>query len=844
MPVLGPATKSCRRLLCLRAAALLGLAFLAPAGLLAAGIPVAGKVLEADLKPAAGARVELTPAAGENGEPAIQARTDAGGRFLLEAPETGFWELTVHAPGMASAVVPLTPLLEETRLPPVVLRRDAGAAKELRGSPRTGPTPRQAGSAVAAGKIVEAGTGRPVAGALVWGAGGAGGHWSRTAADGSYRLSNAGERLHAGAPGYRIATFRAGRRGLPTVTSLRPAAAALGLVMNRYGRTLEDVLVEVAAARPGRPRPRDRDPSATATASGGRFSLYGLAPGIPLELQARIEGKAGAGSRTARLLLAPLAPGERRTGLRLMLDSGGENPASPRKLGELAGVVRDEGGAPVAGAEVRLQGKNSQDVGPAHSATDGTFHFSGLTTGERIDLAVRHPDFAEAQVHGAEIGAGSPVEIVLRRPSRVSGRVVDPSDRGIPGALVLLRVQPSHTERWVETGEDGAFMAEQLPPGELSVRASAAGYQDARIDDLELATEEPLDSLTLRLSPAAALAGSVGDAEGKPLAGVRVSVSSTAGKEGANVAEWTTDDAGAFRLDGLRPGPVVIRAEHRAYRPAERRMELKAGSNELDLSLESDLWLSGRVLDAGGDPVAGALVTVASPDTRPKTESSAADGSFRVSGLRQGRQRLQVEAAEFASSHTEVEMGPEPLEGIEVRLARGGTIRGRLRALAPSLLPRVEVGARSPTLGDRRGIVEPDGRYRIAGLPPGDWTVIAQVASGTQRAVASARLDPGASEATVDLDFGAGLTLSGRLSSQGAPLTGVRVEIVSLEGRTGGATSSDSRGSFVFSGLAQGRYLLSLRPLDGSPVERTVDAETDVHLEIEIPPAAGSGPRP
>ena len=56
------------------------------------------------------------------------------------------------------------------------------------------------------------------------------------------------------------------------------------------------------------------------------------------------------------------------------------------------------------------------------------------------------------------------------------------------------------------------------------------------------------------------------------------------------------------------------------------------------------ITINGRVLDAAGQPVAGAVVAVADSD-QPHREIGArtgADGSFRLNGLLAGRYRLEA----------------------------------------------------------------------------------------------------------------------------------------------------------------------------------------------------------
>src|SRR3954468_348905 len=103
----------------------------------AAGIPVTGRVLTPDGKPAAGVRALLIPEisnfelarlelGGKAGPaPAVSAATDAAGSFRLTAPEAGMWTVRLEGTGYAPLEMALAPLTEETELPDAALVPDA-----------------------------------------------------------------------------------------------------------------------------------------------------------------------------------------------------------------------------------------------------------------------------------------------------------------------------------------------------------------------------------------------------------------------------------------------------------------------------------------------------------------------------------------------------------------------------------------------------------------------------------------------------------------------------------------------------------------------------------------------
>ena len=70
------------------------------------------------------------------------------------------------------------------------------------------------------------------------------------------------------------------------------------------------------------------------------------------------------------------------------------------------------------------------------------------------------------------------------------------------------------------------------------------------------------------------------------------------------------------------------------------------------------------------------------------------------------------------------------------------------------------------------GRVEPDGSYRIENLQAGEWRVRAELPGTDLYAEGEAQLEPGASEAHLDLEMKGGLELSGRVRRGGEPVAG------------------------------------------------------------------------
>lgn len=138
-----------------------------------------------------------------------------------------------------------------------------------------------------------------------------------------------------------------------------------------------------------------------------------------------------------------------------------------------------------------------------------------------------------------------------------------------------------------------------------------------------------------------------------------------------------------------------------------------------------------------------------------------------------------------------------------------------------------------------------EGRWEIAGLPPGEYHPTASKAGYVDGGVNLGRsmgLTESSPERTVDLKIVRGAVLSGRITdANGEPLAGVQVmalrEMPTGPGRLGwggasGGSSTDDRGQFRVFGLAAGEYVLVAQRQDrpqtqaGSKGNRLADVTT------------------
>ena len=523
----------------------------------------------------------------------------------------------------------------------------------------------------------------------------------------------------------------------------------------------------------------------------GRFLLEGLSG--EFVISARTESLA-----CRRGLCGELGPGAEAAELRLELV-----PAVP-----LRGRVVDASGAPVEGAELTVgdpyNGRARTEVegvfscpalrGFAVSDDQGRFAFEGLSevnpriTVEREGYTI-YRDVAEGPGRGRpksaraaggvkEIGIGGPaagidperpVEIVLESGSVVAGRVFGSDGRPAVGA----RVERSSGDRTfpgvVATDERGRFVLRGVRSYGDAAPAIIVQHEGHAIEVVQPVALEPVarvgpegrDEVIVNLRSELVAAGVVVDADGEPAAGLTLRiVGERLMDPGYSMGqkptwEWAaernqtvTDAAGAFRFDGLQPGPYRIETLRDFGAGADEPMshEVRAGQTDLRLVLGETpglVTIRGRVVDATtGAPLERftvvPMIRVSADETSGYHWSfDGGTGEYALTGLDPAEIALTFQADGY-SGHT---LARERFEaGVHVRDARLAPRRSLQlsfsdeagEAVARDVRVRVPGGglAKLITAGDNLGgevfsygVAVPASGRRLEGLPAGPVTV-------------------------------------------------------------------------------------------------------------------------
>lgn len=664
-------------------------------------------------------------------------------------------------------------------------------------------------------------------------------------------------RLAGFAPGsLRLEGLRPRETKSGVVVELKPGTSATGQVVDGEERPLAEATVSVRKALQGAAGPRMfinpfelAEEESSTTDQEGRFSIPDLGAG-KYDLAIRRRGfaqknlpgieVAGDGSPTdiGRIVLEPGAL--------------------------LQGRVTDTAGQPIEGASVRVPpadrlaaAMDALNPGRENAATlaDGWFSVEDLRAGDKVDLVVSRAGYSEQRLDGVEVPPPAPLEIQLRPASTISGTVVDPEEQPIPGAsITALRsaggargggmVFMARVVRPVGADDLGQFEIQDVEPGKITLTASATGYQQQSLPEVEVAAGENVEGLKFVLQPGAVVQGQVFAPDGSPAGGARVGpVRSTEGPlRGGGFEDSRTDGDGRYRLENLTPGPASIEANHDDHGRAVKDLEVKAGTTTLDLRFEGGYTVSGQVTDEGGAPVPDSWVEL-SPAGQPFNRQSAragGDGNFRVEGVKNGDYTVEAFAKGFAAARdaATVKVNGAPVTGVAVTLKPGGAIVGTVTGLDPDAFSQVNIWVGSGARFGGGGMAQPDykGNFRIDNLSPGRYQVNASLSNSGRQAKAEATLSADQAEIQVELQFGKGLTLSGRVLQAASPISGMTLWLNLTEGPGNFIGETDHEGRFSIEGLEEGVYTLQANHFQrGLSHRETVEVRSNRTITVNIP---------
>jgi hypothetical protein len=427
------------------------------------------------------------------------------------------------------------------------------------------------------------------------------------------------------------------------------------------------------------------------------------------------------------------SPGRRVVGLNVFL-----SPAV-----EIVGLVVDEDGLPVAGAEVRLLGTGGRATLipiPSRFTTGGDGRFKAAAPLGSVLEARKEGYFpGHAGVDRQALLDGL-VEMTLGRvmdgegPGRaaLSGTVVGPDGQPIVGALV----EAARTHGWAYGGSpvaqavtdaDGRFRIDELTRSPHLLTARADGFVTASAGRVLPGGAE----VRIAMSRGGQLHGCVRDAGSAPVApyGVRVYLDTNSYRSEPDLQLSVADPSGCFLLAGMPIGGAIVVVLAPGFSPSTPlnvTIPAPPARAEVEIPVAGGGVVTGAVRDeVTGAPLASARVLAEAisafpdalqPDPPVSETTTGPDGAFRLQGL---PPRVRV-VARAAGHHVAISTELTVPAGIvfgPVDLALRPQQEGDVGPIQP-----VGIGAvlRPEGEGVVVGALRPGSPAERSGLTPGD----------------------------------------------------------------------------------------------------------------------------
>lgn len=405
-----------------------------------------------------------------------------------------------------------------------------------------------------------------------------------------------------------------------------------------------------------------------------------------------------------------------------------------RRGAVITGVVVTEGGEPVEGAEITLQGGSSQVRSSytffggkaAESDPEGSFEIRGLSGGV-YEVQARKPGFASGTAEGVDVGetTGASVTLVLTIGGTIRGRVLDLE----PEELARIEVVASNEQSGLAMGivaADGEYRIPNVGFSKGRVIASTKQGGRTAMEEFELDRHGGEAWVDLEFKAGSTLSGSV-LLNGEPVANAQVHAQGGESPGGGA----TTDASGRFRIRGLEDGTNMLMVLALGSLN-HRESVLVEGDTEVTIDIAS-VSLSGLVLAADdGAPLAHAEVS-AFIEGDPfsgfgSPTGTDSGGGFQIHAPAGRRVRVRAKAMGYAEDSLEVETVPGvDVAGLELVLSKGGGLELDLTLWTGSR-PRWVTVALVDASGNRvaaDGLLgRPPGRFRLDSAPSGSWTLL------------------------------------------------------------------------------------------------------------------------
>ncbi|GMK38662.1 hypothetical protein PCCS19_17160 [Paenibacillus sp. CCS19] len=513
--------------------------------------------------------------------------------------------------------------------------------------------------------------------------------------------------------------------------------------------------------------------------------------------------------------------------------------------GSLSGiVVEEQTGTPLGNVAVSLQELNGVSLGTTSTDDTGRFLIDSLAAGTYI-ISIQSTTHSNRQLSVTiTSGADTFIEVSLTRlTGSLQGIVSDQQGRRLPDAAITLLLSNRPIIREF-TDEEGSFVISNLVPDNYLVVARLAGFSAKQLGALI----QPLQATQLTFvlqEENGRIAGTIRDDAGKPLQGVVISVSQNILGIQTFVSQSITDLSGTYAVSGLTPSEYILVASIQGFQNGTAIAVVQPGQETtVDLTLlPSPGNIAGKVTDSSGDIITNTVSVVVS-DTNGviiTTIFTSVDGSYTTTDLAPGTYLLTFVANGFQSNQlTVLVQSNASSSGNIILFPLPGFVQGTLT----DSVTHVPIGGAMVKASTQHGLVievgitDSGGFYRLTGLPPGNYSILATADNYDFVVVGATVVADTITETNFVLSQLTG-NIEGVLEP---PIPNVLVQLALSNNLLITSSITDNTGTFRFIELRSGSYILTAAAdnFSSPPVGASVVIGDTIHTVIRLTPNPGS----
>ncbi|HEY6351400.1 MAG TPA: Ig-like domain-containing protein, partial [Candidatus Angelobacter sp.] len=498
-------------------------------------------------------------------------------------------------------------------------------------------------------------------------------------------------------------------------------------------------------------------------------------------------------------------------------------------LGSAQFTVLDSSGNPVVGQNVALLGcPNACGCGAQPTNAKGIVTFTGLPVGQ-ISVVAVSSTFDVANGTASIVSDGSTGFSVLRfaGTGTVTGNVLNPDGTPSFGANLALTSNVFNQDtcslglglsQQIATDQSGNFRFTSVKVGRVGVTASQPFFptQVGAQGAIPGAGQTVNFNLKLVNTISGVLSGTVFLPDGVTPAGAGVQVTANGVLPDVTVS---TDANGHFAFAKIFPeGNYTLTASDPVSGGVIRtNVFLRAAQDMVhDLRLKGKGTVTVQVVDGSNTPVDSAFVTLTESDYPNHVQQDAVQpsnqGTVTFDQVFEGPFSVAVsDIFGRGGRSSSVLPGPGATVNVVVQLTSTGTVQGHF--LMPDKTTPIPFGVVRLLAGGRQlGQVTTDGNadpgaFSFTFVPAGPVTLEAQDPVTARTGIAAGSIDSNGQTLTLDVVAQGLGTVTGVVTSNGAPQPGAQVDVFSNNYHA--STVSDATGTYVVSGVPEGHIVVN-----------------------------------